>query len=104
MMGDVRPYSSQFQTSRGPPATSPAPVLIADAGRSGRSVSHKSMLSRALEKANEAVKLDNDQSFIGSVDAYDCACQLLTQVMHNTESPEEKLKLTNIVSPPLHCP
>lgn len=57
------------------------------------------MLSKALQKANTAVLLDNAANFEGAIEAYDDACQLLQMVMlRSNGSVEEKLKLQEIVS------
>lgn len=59
------------------------------------------MLSKALQKANTAVLLDNAANFEGAIEAYDDACQLLQLVMlRSNGSVEEKLKLQEIVSKP----
>ncbi|KAJ9204014.1 hypothetical protein DTO166G4_8411 [Paecilomyces variotii] len=55
------------------------------------------MLSKALQKANTAVLLDNAANFEGAIEAYDDACQLLQLVMlRSNGSVEEKLKLQEI--------
>lgn len=56
------------------------------------------MLSRALQKANTAVLLDNAQNFEGAVDAYRDACELLHEVMLKSSGEEDKRKLDAIVS------
>ncbi|GAM85705.1 hypothetical protein ANO11243_037130 [Dothideomycetidae sp. 11243] len=56
----------------------------------------KSMLSKALEKANTAVLLDNAQNFGAALDAYNDACMLLEQVMDRTTGPEDRAKLDAI--------
>lgn len=55
------------------------------------------MLSRALQKANTAVLLDNAQNFEGAMGAYADACRLLQQVMHGSTGEEDKKKLETIV-------
>ncbi|KAJ5150992.1 uncharacterized protein N7482_010244 [Penicillium canariense] len=61
----------------------------------------KAMLSKALQKANTAVLLDNAANFEGAMEAYTDACQLLQWVMlRSNGGDEEKLKLQEIVSPP----
>lgn len=60
--------------------------------------SQKAMLSRALQKANTAVQLDNAQNFEGARQAYDEACDLLHQVLQRTNADEDKRKLEAIVS------
>lgn len=60
--------------------------------------SQKAMLSRALQKANNAVQLDNNQDFTGARQAYAEACDLLHQVLQRTSADEDKRKLDAIVS------
>ncbi|KXS99858.1 hypothetical protein AC578_4463 [Pseudocercospora eumusae] len=56
----------------------------------------KTMLSKALQKANTAVLLDNAQNFEGALEAYGDACDLLTQVMERTSGEDDKRKLDAI--------
>jgi len=56
------------------------------------------MLSRALQKANTAVLLDNASNFEGAVQAYGDACRLLQQVMIRSSGEDDKRKLDAIVS------
>jgi hypothetical protein len=56
------------------------------------------MLSRALQKANTAVLLDNAQNFEGATEAYEDACKLLQQVMIRSSQEEDRRKLDAIVS------
>lgn len=56
------------------------------------------MLSRALQKANTAVLLDNAQNFEGAMEAYEDACKLLQQVMIRSSQDEDRRKLDAIVS------
>ncbi|KAI9762557.1 MAG: hypothetical protein M4579_000360 [Chaenotheca gracillima] len=58
--------------------------------------SQKAMLSKALQKANTAVLLDNAQNFEGAIDAYKDACGLLQKVMSKSSANEEKKKLEAI--------
>ena len=63
-----------------------------------RGQSQKTMLSKALQKANTAVLLDNAANFEGAMDAYNDACYLLQLVMLRSNGGEdEKLKLQEIV-------
>lgn len=63
-----------------------------------RAQSQKNMLSKALQKANTAVLLDNAANFEGAMDAYNDACYLLQLVMLRSNGGEdEKLKLQEIV-------
>jgi hypothetical protein len=59
------------------------------------------MLSRALQKANTAVQLDNAQNFEGARQAYGEACELLQHVLQRTSADEDKRKLEAIVRWPL---
>jgi hypothetical protein len=56
----------------------------------------KTMLSKALQKANTAVLLDNAQNYEGALEAYGDACDLLAQVMERTSGEEDKRKLDAI--------
>lgn len=57
----------------------------------------KMMLSKALQKANTAVLLDNAANFEGAMEAYIDACQLLQRVMlQSNGGAEEKMKLQEI--------
>lgn len=66
-------------------------------GKQQQSSSQKAMLSKALQKANTAVLLDNAANFEGAMKAYDDACQLLQLVLLSSNgSHDEKLKLQEI--------
>ncbi|KAG0652366.1 hypothetical protein D0Z07_1120 [Hyphodiscus hymeniophilus] len=54
------------------------------------------MLSKALQKANTAVLLDNAQNFEGAMEAYAEACVLLQQVMLRSSGDDDKRKLEAI--------
>lgn len=82
---------------RGHTATGSSSSAGGEKERGHRTQSHKTMLSKALQKANTAVLLDNATNFEGAIDAYNDACQLLQQVMHRT-SGDERQKLEEIVS------
>jgi hypothetical protein len=56
----------------------------------------KAMLSKALQKANTAVLLDNAQNFEAALEAYSDACRLLQQVMDRSSGAEDKRKLDAI--------
>jgi hypothetical protein len=58
----------------------------------------KTMLSRALQKANTGVLLDNAQNFQGAIEAYEDSCKLLQQVMIRSSLEEDRQKLDAIVS------
>jgi hypothetical protein len=66
--------------------------------RERRERDKKTMLSKALQKANTAVLLDNAQNFEGAKDAYNDACQLLSQVMQRSSGEDDRRKLEAIVS------
>lgn len=66
--------------------------------KSAKGPSQKAMLSRALQKANTAVQLDNAQNLEGARLAYAEACDLLQQVLRRTTADEDKRKLEAIVS------
>jgi hypothetical protein len=56
----------------------------------------KAMLSKALQKANTAVLLDNAQNFEAALEAYSDACRLLQQVMDRSSGADDKRKLDAI--------
>lgn len=58
----------------------------------------KKTLSRALQKANTAVLLDNAQNFAGALEAYQEASRLLRRVMIRAKTEEDRRKLDAIVS------
>ncbi|EMD97167.1 hypothetical protein COCC4DRAFT_72867 [Bipolaris maydis ATCC 48331] len=64
--------------------------------RERREKDKKTMLSRALQKANTAVLLDNAQNFEGAMEAYEDACKLLQQVMVRSSQEEDRRKLDAI--------
>lgn len=66
--------------------------------KSGKAPSQKAMLSRALQRANTAVQLDNAHNFEGARQSYAEACHLLAQVLLRTSTDEDKRKLEAIVS------
>lgn len=72
-----------------------------DRERRPRGSSQKTVLSRALQKANTAVLLDNAMNYEGAIEAYMDACGLLQQVMMRTSGSEERQKLQEIVG---FCP
>ncbi|KAK5198110.1 hypothetical protein LTR92_002355 [Exophiala xenobiotica] len=76
------------------PAASCAPAR----GRSHRSPTQKTMLSKALAKANTAVLLDNAQNIEGAIEAYDEACDLLQQVLVRSSDLDDRKKLSAIRS------
>ncbi|KOS20060.1 hypothetical protein ESCO_005729 [Escovopsis weberi] len=65
-----------------------------DSGKRGQKPpSQKAMLSKALQKANAAVQLDNAQNLEGARGAYADACQLLQHVLQRTTTDEDRRKL-----------
>ncbi|KAJ4375043.1 hypothetical protein N0V83_002122 [Neocucurbitaria cava] len=64
--------------------------------RERREKDKKTMLSRALQKANTAVLLDNAQNFEGAMEAYEDACKLLQQVMIRSSQEDDRRKLDAI--------
>ncbi|KAJ2900048.1 hypothetical protein MKZ38_002666 [Zalerion maritima] len=58
--------------------------------------SQKAMLSKALQRANLAVQLDNAQNFDGARESYAEACELLQQVLQRTSGEDDKKKLEAI--------
>lgn len=58
----------------------------------------KMTLSKALQKANDAVLLDNAQNYRDAIYAYKEACNLLAHVMGRTTGEDDKSKLSAIVS------
>ncbi|KAE8454038.1 hypothetical protein EG329_007814 [Mollisiaceae sp. DMI_Dod_QoI] len=64
--------------------------------KSSKQPSQKAMLSKALQKANTAVLLDNAQNFEGAMQAYSEACALLQQVMLRSSTDDDKRKLEAI--------
>lgn len=56
----------------------------------------KAMLSKALQKANTAVLLDNAQNFEAALEAYSDACRLLQNVMDRSSGADDKRKLEAI--------
>ncbi|KAL9618176.1 MAG: hypothetical protein Q9160_007072 [Pyrenula sp. 1 TL-2023] len=67
-----------------------------DSTRKHRSPSQKTMLSKALQKANTAVLLDNAQNFEGAMESYEDACQLLQRVMQRSNGDDDRKKLEAI--------
>ncbi|OQN99229.1 hypothetical protein B0A48_15078 [Cryoendolithus antarcticus] len=82
----------------------PVTAILDNEGRSEKRPRHrermekdkKAMLSKALQKANTAVLLDNAQNFEGALEAYMDACRLLQQVMDRSSGAEDKIKLDAI--------
>ncbi|KAF1356508.1 hypothetical protein BDV97DRAFT_365263 [Delphinella strobiligena] len=64
--------------------------------RENREKDKKAMLSKALEKANTAVLLDNAMNYDAALDAYQDACKLLEYVMDRTSGSDDRRKLESI--------
>ncbi|KAK4237006.1 hypothetical protein C8A03DRAFT_45094 [Achaetomium macrosporum] len=64
--------------------------------RGAKHPSQKAMLSKALQKANTAVQLDNAQNLEGARRAYAEACAVLQQVLLRTSGEEDRRKLEAI--------
>lgn len=65
--------------------------------RRQRGSTQKAMLSKALQKANTAVLLDNAANFEGAIEAYQDACELLQSVLLRSSGGDvEKYKLQEI--------
>ncbi|KAI1609327.1 hypothetical protein EDD37DRAFT_163926 [Exophiala viscosa] len=79
-------------------ATDSAAASIPGQGRSHRSPAQKTILSKALAKANNAVLLDNAQNIEGAIEAYAEACDLLQQVMVRSSDMDDRKKLSAIKS------
>jgi biotin-(acetyl-CoA carboxylase) ligase len=94
-----------FQVRRHSRNRSEATSTMADTNRRSKSKeksnkppSQKAMLSKALQKANTAVQLDNAQNFESARESYAEACGLLQQVLSKTSTEEDKRELEAIVS------
>ncbi len=66
--------------------------------RSHRSPTQKTMLSKALAVANNAVLLDNAQNIEGAIEAYAEACDLLQQVLIRSSILDDRKRLSDIRS------
>lgn len=86
--------------SGGPKSGSDGASQSKSRDRSGKHPSQKAMLSKALQRANMAVQLDNAQNPEGARSAYSEACDLLKQVLVKTPGEEDRKKLEAIVSLP----
>ena len=85
--------------SRGIPAESEGSASASDRHeKSRKEPSQKAMLSKALQKANHAVLLDNAHNFEGAMKAYGDACALLQMVMLRSSGDEDRKKLEAVVS------
>lgn len=94
--GDIRGHSRNRSQAE---KSSSGTVSSTRSRRHGaKQPSQKAMLSKALQKANTAVLLDNAQNFEGAIGAYSEACELLAQVMSRSSGDDDKKKLEAIVS------
>ncbi|KAJ5674877.1 uncharacterized protein N7477_004811 [Penicillium maclennaniae] len=93
---NARSYQPDYMTAH---ASEGASSSVDGEGEADRQhgQTQKAMLSKALQKANTAVLLDNAANFEGAMEAYTDACQLLQLVMlRSNGGDEEKLKLQEI--------
>jgi hypothetical protein len=86
---------TRSQATKGSSESPPAPR---SKEKGNKPPSQKAMLSRALQKANTAVQLDNAKNLEGARHAYAEACDLLHQVLLRTSAEEDQRKLEAIVS------
>jgi hypothetical protein len=99
------PLQNQTNQRRSPPNKKQVPEVserhVTEDGmersKSNGSRAKKSMLSRALKRANDAVGLDNAQDYAGAVNAYQEACECLKEVMRHSSNTEDREKLQQIV-------
>ena len=77
-------------------AESPLMANMPPRGRSHRSPTQKTMLSKALAVANNAVLLDNAQNIPGAIEAYAEACDLLQQVLIRSSILDDRKRLSDI--------
>ncbi|KAL8725712.1 MAG: hypothetical protein Q9181_006308 [Wetmoreana brouardii] len=80
----------------GPAETEESAFAVERHDRDRKAPSQKAMLSKALQKANHAVLLDNAQNFEGAMDAYADACALLQRVMLRSSGDEDRKKLESV--------
>ena len=73
-----------------------AAATVPTRGRSHRSPTQKTMLSKALAVANNAVLLDNAQNIEGAIEAYAEACELLQQVLVRSSILDDRKRLSDI--------
>ncbi|KAK4943441.1 hypothetical protein LTR10_016932 [Elasticomyces elasticus] len=97
---NMRPSTREGRPESVVPAepTDSAAASIPGQGRSHRSPAQKTILSKALAKANNAVLLDNAQNIEGAIEAYAEACDLLQQVMVRSSDMDDRKKLSAIKS------
>ncbi|KAL8637308.1 MAG: hypothetical protein Q9228_005407 [Teloschistes exilis] len=91
------PRSRAILTANSGPAESEGSAVASKRhDQDRRAPSQKAMLSKALQKANHAVTLDNAQNFEGAMDAYADACALLQKVMLRSSGDEDRRKLESV--------
>lgn len=93
-----RPSEEELSAVRGHSRNRSRAEKSSSSSRSSKQPSQKAMLSKALQKANTAVLLDNAQNYEGAMQAYSEACNLLQQVMARSSGDEDRRKLEAIVS------
>lgn len=89
---EKRPDTAVRDVSLEPPPPASGPTR----GRSHRSPTQKTMLSKALAVANNAVLLDNAQNIEGAIEAYAEACELLQQVLIRSSILDDRKRLSDI--------
>ncbi len=93
-----QPQRGVHQSRSVEPIVTPAQSPEYRRGRGHRSPTQKTMLSKALSKANTAVLMDNAQNIEGAIEAYAEACDLLQQVMMRSSDADDRKKLSAIRS------
>ncbi|CAK7226112.1 hypothetical protein SCUCBS95973_006089 [Sporothrix curviconia] len=93
---EVVPVSRAYPRNRSQNANGSTDSTRSNKDRSSKPPSQKAMLSRALQKANTAVQLDNAGNIEGAREAYAEACGLLQQVLLKTPGEEDRRKLEAI--------
>lgn len=103
--GRIRENHTSQAGGRGPIASAGVPTESEGSAsasdrheKSRKEPSQKAMLSKALQKANHAVLLDNAQNFEGAMKAYGDACALLQKVMLRSSGDDDRKKLEAVVS------
>ncbi|RAL59342.1 hypothetical protein DID88_006833 [Monilinia fructigena] len=91
-----RPSEEELGIVRGHSRNRSRAEKSSTSSRSSKQPSQKAMLSKALQKANTAVLLDNAQNYEGAMQAYSEACSLLQQVMARSSGDEDRRKLEAI--------
>lgn len=94
----VRNYDAEAGSERNGSGNRISGEGDAPKGKDRREQDKKSMLSKALQKAHQAVLLDNAHNFEGAIEAYDDACRLLGQVLLRSTGEDDRRKLDAIVS------